>query len=120
MARSKKPRVISFRVSEKEWLEICRAASKTDNTPHEWGRAAVIERLRTKEGMTVNELISFEQLTRIQYLVANGFQLLADEKLNGDEWHKLRLYAKEKIDVIAARALANLRSKVTSEIESTT
>ena len=112
MSRSKKPRVISFRVSEKVWLEIERAAVKVGDTPHEWGRVAVIEKLRMQDGLTANELILFEQLTRTHYLVANCFQLLADDKLSSEEWKKLRLFAKEKVDVIADRALANLRSRI--------
>ncbi len=119
MSRSKKPRVVSFRVSEEEWLAIERAATKIGDTPHEWGRMAALEKLRMQDGLTPNERILFEQFVRTHYLVANGFQLLADDKLSTEEWKKLRLFVKEKADVIADRALADLRSRIGSEGRST-
>ena len=50
--------------------------------------------------MTKKERIFFEQSVGIRYLVANGFQLLADDRLTTEEWKKLRMFSKEKIDII--------------------
>jgi hypothetical protein len=115
MSRSKKPRVVSFRVSEEEWLAIEKAASKIGDTPHEWGRMASLEKLRMQDGLNSNERILFAQVARTQYLVGIGFQMLADDKLTTEEWKKLRTFAKEEIDVITNRALADYQSRTKSE-----
>jgi hypothetical protein len=48
---------------------------------------------------------------RTQYLVAQGFRVLADDKLTTDAWQKIRGYAKEKANYFARQALAEFQSK---------
>lgn len=55
---------------------------------------------------------SLQTNRRIRYLVANGFQLLADDKLTTEEWKKLRIFSKEKIEIIAERALSDFRLRM--------
>lgn len=105
------PHTIGFRLGDDAWLSIEREVANTVLTPHDWCRLVVLDRLHQEYGLSKNERILFEQFARTQYLVANGFQLLADDKLTSEEWKKFRAFAKEKIDVITDRALAEFLSK---------
>ncbi|HUE84007.1 MAG TPA: hypothetical protein VMM84_18030 [Pyrinomonadaceae bacterium] len=102
---------ISFRLADEDYLKLEEEVKKTRLTPHDWCRDAALEKLNPEEGMSKNERMLFEQFLRTHYLVANGFQLLADDKLTSEEWKKFRTFAKEKVDVIAERALADFRSR---------
>jgi hypothetical protein len=108
------PHTISYRMTDEDYLKLEREVSKTNLTPHDWCRAAALEKLNPGNGLSKGERILFEQFVRTHYLVANGFQLLADDKLSSEEWKKRRLFVKEKIDAIAGRALADLRSETDS------
>ncbi len=106
---------ISFRLTDEAWIRVGQEVAATDLTPHDWCRLVVLEKLNREHGLSKSERILFEQFARTQYLVANGFQLLADDKLTSEEWKKFRAVAKEKIDVITDRALADFRSRKDGE-----
>lgn len=108
------PHTISYRLTDEDYLKLEQEVNKTHLTPHDWCRLVVLDRLNQEYGLSKNERILFEQFARTQYLVANGFQLLADDNLTSEEWKKFRAFAKEKIDVISDRALAEFRSKTAS------
>ena len=55
-----------------------------------------------------------EHFVRAQYLVTQGFQLLADGNLTGDQWKKLRAIATERASELTDNALA-LRAKLSRE-----
>lgn len=105
------PHTIGFRLNDDAWLSIEQEVANTDLTPHDWCRLVVLDRLHKEYGLAKKERAFFELFARTQYLVANGFQLLADDKLSSEEWKKFRAFAKEKIDVITDRALAEFRSR---------
>jgi hypothetical protein len=106
MTKTQKLRTISYRISEESWMKIEREAEKTGETPHQWGRSAALEKLNDEHGLSRNERILFEQFARGQYLITQGFQLLADDKLTGEEWMKYRGYADQRTSEIVDRALA--------------
>jgi hypothetical protein len=106
------PHTIGFRVTDETWFAIQREISNTDLTPHDWCRMVVLDSLNRGFGLTKKERIFYEQAAAIRYLIANGFQLLADDRLTTDEWKKLRLLSKEKIDIITDRALADCRERM--------
>jgi hypothetical protein len=105
------PHTIGFRVTDETWFAIQQAIFETDLTPHDWCRMVVLDSLNRGFGLTKKERIFYEQAAATRYLIANGFQLLADDKLTTDEWKKLRVFSKEKIDIIAQRALDHFRSR---------
>lgn len=109
------PHTISYRLTEEDYLKLQQEVANTGLTPHDWCRLVVLDRLHQEYGLAKKERAFFELFARTQYLVANGFQLLADEKLTSEEWKKFRAFAKEKIDVITARALAEFQSRSGSE-----
>src|SRR5437899_157951 len=104
------PHTISYRLTDEDYVKLEREVYNTGRTPHDWCRLVVLDRLNQEYGLSKNERILFEQFARTQYLVANGFQLLADDNLTLEEWKKFRAFAKDKIDFISDRALPDFRS----------
>jgi hypothetical protein len=105
------PHTISYRLTDEDFLKLLQEVNKTGLTPHDWCRLVVLDRLNQEFGLSKNERILFEQFARTQYLVANGFQLLADDNLTPEEWQKFRTIAREKIDVISHKALTDFQSR---------
>lgn len=92
------PHTISFRLTNELWLRLEQEVAETNLTVHEWCRLAVLERLNRDHGLSKSERILLEQFACSQYLVANGFQLLADDKLTSEEWKSFaRLRTKEPL-----------------------
>ncbi len=105
------PHTISYRLTDEDFLKLEHEVNKTGLTPHDWCRLVVLDRLNQEFGLSKNERILFEQFARTQYLVANGFQLLADDNLTPEEWKKFRTFAREKIDLITHKALTDFQSR---------
>ncbi len=56
--------------------------------------------------MTKRDRLLFENFVCAQYLLINGFQLVADGNLTGEQWKKLRVAAVEHAPEIARRIVA--------------
>lgn len=102
----KYPHRIGFRLDDEAWSNLERAVAGTGLSPHDWCRLAALEKLNQDHRLSPSERILFEQFARAQYLVTQGFQLLADDNLTSDEWKKFRAIANERTAEIAAVALA--------------
>jgi len=102
-------RVISFRVTEDDWLEIERAAADCGDKPHDWCRTIALETLKMPVGLTPSQRILFSQIARAGWLVENGFQLLADDTLESEHWKRYRTYARANLDTISDQALQDFR-----------
>jgi hypothetical protein len=76
-------------------------------SPHDWCRLAALEKLNRDRRLSPSERFLFEQFARGQYLVTQGFQLLADDKLTSEMWMKFRRFADERASEIVDRALAS-------------
>ena len=109
MRRPKMTRVISFRVTEDDWLEIERAAADCGDKPHDWCRTIALETLKMPVGLTPSQRILFSQIARAGWLVENGFQLLADDTLESEHWKRYRTYARANLDTISDQALQDFR-----------
>jgi hypothetical protein len=107
MAQPKKSQYISFRVTEEQLDKIESAATDAGAKARDWCREIVLERVGQERLLTKGERFLFEQFARAQYLVTQGFQLLADDKLTGEEWMKFRRFADQRTPEIAERALEN-------------
>jgi hypothetical protein len=106
MAQPKKSQYISFRVTEEQLNKIQSAASDAGTKTRDWCREIVLEWVGQGRLMTKGERFLFEQFARAQYLVTQGFQLLADDNLTVEEWKKFRAIANERTSEIADAALA--------------
>jgi hypothetical protein len=109
MRRPKMTRVISFRVTEDDWLKIERAAADYGEKPPDWCRTIVLETMKMPVGLTPSQRILFGQMARAGWLVENGFQLLADDTLESEHWKRYRAYARANLADISERALEDLR-----------
>ena len=110
MQRPKMTRVISFRVTEEDWLKIERAAADCADKPHEWCRTIALETLKLPVALTPSQRILFGQIARARWLLENGLQLLADETLESEHWKRYRTYARANLDTITNQALQDLGS----------
>ena len=108
------PHTISFRLTDAAWLGIQKEIAGCDLTAHEWCRKAALERLNNNYGLSKAERLLLEHFVRAQYLVTQGFQLLADDNLTGDQWKKLRTIATERAAELTDNVLA-LRAKLSRE-----
>ena len=109
MYHMKMTKVISFRVTEEEWLAIERAAARSGNKTNEWCRMITLETVQIPEGLSPNEWLMFSQIARTQLLVAIGFQMLSDDKLDTEEWKNFRASARANLKIITDRALEDVR-----------
>ena len=109
--RSEKERTISYRVTEEEWNAIEKRAATVQESPHQWARSAMFEELRRNDELTRGDRFLFLHLVRAQYLITQGFQMLADDSLSSEEWKKLRVNAKHKVSELADSALASYARK---------
>ena len=113
MMRPEKERTISYRITEKEWIEIEKRAARAGESPHQWARSALLETLKRNDELTPGDYLLFEHFVRAQYLFTQGFQLLADGKLTGEEWKKLRAAANQRASELAETALARYAERIT-------
>ena len=100
------PYTISFRVTGETWLGIQSAIDGSNLTPHEWCRRSALERLNNNGGLSRNERLLFQHLIRAQYLLTQGFQMLADNTLTSQQWKAVRANAMQRATEIANAALA--------------
>ena len=107
MMRPEKERTISYRINEEAWNAIEKRAAKAGESPHQWARSALLEKLNRNGELMPGERLLFQYLIRAQYLVTQGFQLLADHNLTSEEWKKLRANAKHRVPELAKAALAS-------------
>jgi hypothetical protein len=114
MERIKMTRVVSFRVTEEEWLAIERAAARNGETGSDWCRTIALETIRIPEALTPNQSLLFSHISQTWYLVWVGFQLLAEDKLDSEQYTHYREYAVSSIDAITNHVLENFRQKRSS------
>jgi hypothetical protein len=115
MQRPKMTRVISFRVTEVDWLGLERAAADNGDKPNDWCRTIALETLEMPVCLTRSQRILFSQMARVGWLVENGFQLLANDNLETEEWKRYRAYAKSNLATITDRALEDLLQKAQAQ-----
>ena len=102
-------RVISFRVTEEDWLKIERAATDCGDKVPDWCRTLALETVKMPVGLTPSQRILFSQMARTGFLVENGFTLLAEDTLESEHWKRYRAYARENLAQITDQALENSR-----------
>ena len=107
MMRPEKERTISFRITEEEWSDIEKRAATARESPHQWARSALMEKLHGNDELTSADRFLFHHLVRAQYLITYGFQMLADDSLTSEDWKKLRVNAKHRVSELAENALAS-------------
>lgn len=107
---SSKERVISFRVSEKEYERIEEAARKRNEKPNVWSRNVVLSESGKGLSMTWVDRQIYEELARVRFLLGSGFDLLSAGKLSQSEWLQL-LGKAEKNPAAIADTLLKTRER---------
>ena len=113
--RPEKERTISYRITEEEWIDIEKRAATARESPHQWARSALMEKLHGNNELTSGDRFLFHHLVRAQYLITYGFQMLADNNLTSEDWKKLRIDAKNKVPELAENALARYAERSTQK-----
>jgi len=101
------PHTISFRVTDEAWLAIQKEIAGSNLAPHEWCRKAALDRLTKDFGLSKSERLLFYYSIRMQYLLTQGFQLLAEKNLIGERWTEIRANAKQKASELTNQVLAS-------------
>lgn len=101
------PHTISFRVTDQVWLGIQTAIDGCELTPHEWCRRAALDRLNNKASLSRSERLLFRHLIGAEYLITQGFQMLADNTLTSEHWKEFRASARQRVSEIADVALTS-------------
>jgi hypothetical protein len=106
MKKARLTHIITFRLDSEQWEQLQAASQASREKPNDWVRDLTTQTLASGIGLKPSERFLFEQFARAQYLVTQGFQLLADDNLTGEEWKKFRAIADERTSKIADAALA--------------
>ncbi len=111
MNKDKKTRGIFFRVTEEEYAAIERAAMLSGSNPTDWSRDATIEKATEPEAMlSAGERLLFYELTKVRFLLGNGFSLMAAQTLTPATWDQLRKQASELVQEIARSLISTYDS----------
>ena len=105
----RKTRTIGFRVSNEIWNQIEREVEGTSDTPHDWARKVILEKIGISDGFSKGQRLIYEELARVRYLVGYGFQLTAEGKLTPPEWEIKKTNADQKPEEIAKILLSRQR-----------
>ena len=111
-----KERTISYRITEEVWNEIEKRGATAGESPHQWARSALLEKLIHNDELTRADRFLFHHLVRAQYLITQGFQMLADQSLTGEAWQKLRVNAKHRVSELVESALASHTEKSAQKV----
>ena len=111
------PNTIGFRVTDETWLRIEQEIVKTDLTPHDWCRLVVLDKLDHDYAFSKNEMVLFEQVARIQWLMSQGFKILAHGELTVERWNRFQTFARSNAARFAELALADFRRRAEGKPE---
>lgn len=100
-------RNVAFRVTNEEYDQIEKLATKAGLDPNTWCYKIIIAALQEGSGLARNERILYGEIARLRFLVGHGFKLI----LGGDQptapaWDKILAQVEDRGDEIAAGLLA--------------
>jgi hypothetical protein len=104
------PHKIGFRVTDQTWFQIQQEIAATNLTPHDWCRLVVLDRLNQEFGLSRKERYFLHQILRTQYMVGQGLNLLADDKLTVELWRKYRDYALHQVERLVKQSSDEFQS----------
>jgi hypothetical protein len=111
------PHTIGFRVTDQTWVRIEQEIAKTDLTPHDWCRLVVLDKLDHEYALSKNEMVLFQQVARIQWILSQGFNILAHGELTVERWDRFRAFARNNADRFAELALNDFRRRTEGKLE---
>jgi hypothetical protein len=109
------PHKIGFRLTDQTWFQIRQEIAETNLTPHDWCRLVVLDRLNHEFGLSRKERYFLHQILRTQWMVAQGLNLLADDKLTVERWQKFRDFARHNVERFVQLSSEEFRSVMDSK-----
>src|ERR1700738_1336101 len=108
---AKKIKTISFRLTDEEYaLAESAAIAAGDESPSSWCRTLVLAKANAGEGMTKNQRLIYEEISRVRYLVGHGFRMLfGSELITAATWKKITADADQSSEIIAVDLLSRRR-----------
>jgi hypothetical protein len=83
MKKARLTHIVTFRLDSEQWEQLQVVSQASQQKPNDWVRDLTTQSLAPGIGLKPIERFLFEQFARAQYLVTQGFQLLADDNLTG-------------------------------------
>ena len=111
------PHTIGFRVTDETWLRIEQEIADTDLTAHDWCRLVVLDKLDHEYALSKNEMVLLQQVARIQWIISQGFNILAHCELTVERWGRFRDFARNNGERFAELALADFRRRAEGKPE---
>lgn len=103
--------IVSFRVTEDEWQRLEKAAFAGGAKVRDWCRQMALDMCGKDGGLTRNERLLYEELSRVRFLVGHGFRLLLEsDEGTSRAWEEARVMADGKAAEIADQLLAKSRT----------
>src|SRR5882724_8085629 len=105
-----KTHVVAFRLDEKQWRSLDKAAEASGENPNDWCRRLAVVELDSGHGLSRNERLIYEEVSRIRFLLGEGFYLLASDELTLEEWNQARKKAQEQVTEISRHLLTTAQT----------
>jgi len=105
-----KTHIVVFRLDENRWHQLAETAKASGENPNDWCRKLTLAELDGGQGLSRNERIIFEEVSRIRFLLGQGFYLLAGDELNLEEWEEVRRKSQEKVSEITRHLLSGMKA----------
>ena len=110
MGETKKTKNIAFRVTEKDYARIEKAALAAADDVNSWSRQAVLGQLSEEHSFTVNERLLYQEIALLRFLLGHGFKLLfSRDETTAATWKKLTTQSDQRSKEIVNELLSRRR-----------
>jgi hypothetical protein len=110
MRKRIKTHIVVFRLEEQQWNQLAETAEASGQNPNDWCRNLTLAEIDSGLGLSRNERLIFEEVSRIRYLLGQGFYLLASDELNLQGWDEVRRKSQEKVSEITRHLLSSSKT----------
>src|SRR5260370_42114265 len=103
----KKTRNITFRLTDEEYAQVEKGASAAGDDPNNWCRKAAIDKSSERFALTKNELLLYQEIALLRFLVGHGFKLIfGRNEETAATWKKLTAQADRRSDEVVKELLS--------------
>ena len=108
---TKKSRNITFRLGDKTYAQVEKAAEADGDDPNNWCRKAALSQLSEGHTFTKNERLIYQEIALLRFLIGHGFKLLfSRSEVTAGTWKKLTMQADQRSEEIVTEVLSRRRS----------
>jgi hypothetical protein len=107
MSEAKRTRSVSFRLTDKEYREIEKAAVAAGDEPNNWCRQLTVTAARECPLFGATGRLIYTELAVLRFLIGNGLRILfSRNEGEAAAWTRYTAQADQKADEIAAELLS--------------